>query len=270
MALSGPLARRLFPAARRAALSVFCFGISLFSSLRGASAEALAIDRVTVAPKTVNLSNGEKVKGLASLGHLPGESSAVKMSFRTNKKAFLSITLRDESDHPVNRYDLGLKAAGNQEFVWDGRMQAGEPAAVDAVIYRIDARTEENEYAVYDPAKETEGLDLEFPEFTFDPETGSIVYVLSKGARVRLRAGSREGALFSTLFDWQAQEAGRHELVWDGLDASGVDLGHIREVDSSHRVATCADHANLHVQQMQTFVRHIPEETSLDPMSASD
>ena len=58
--------------------------------------------------------------------------------------------------------------------------------------------------------------------FTLDKATGRVSYILPNAARVRLRAGLNSGALLKTVYDWEAQEAGRHEMTWDGLDDSGL------------------------------------------------
>ena len=181
----------------------------------------LRIEKVSVKPKTVDLSKAEKAA----------------LTFETTRDAFLTITLRDENANVLNRFELGLKPKGKQIFEWDGSSspnsstdlspppallgEDGRGVRTDVVLYTIDARTEDSQYAAYDPAPETGGVDLKFPKFSLDKKTGRIEFILPQAARVRLRAGLVEGALLNTLFDWIAQEAGAHEFHWDGLDKSG-------------------------------------------------
>lgn len=61
---------------------------------------------------------------------------------------------------------------------------------------------------------------------TFDPwrgEVASISFRLTRPGRVRVRLVRRDqpGLVLGTLLDWQALSLGRHELKWDGRDASG-------------------------------------------------
>lgn len=63
-------------------------------------------------------------------------------------------------------------------------------------------------------------------DLSFDAVTGTIQYTLPEPALVRIRIGLRDGGpLVNTLVDWEEQQQGRHTLVWDKKDASGlVDL----------------------------------------------
>jgi flagellar hook assembly protein FlgD len=169
------------------------------------AAEAVRIEKVSVTPKTIDLSKAE----------------TATIQFETTRDAFLTVTLRDENMNPIKRLELGLKPKGAQSVSWNGSDEVGAKVKTDVVIYTIDARTEDGQYATYDPAPETGGLDLKFPEFSLDKKTGRDEYVLPKAASVRLRAWLRVGALLRTVFDWKAEEAGRHEFLWDGKDESG-------------------------------------------------
>ena len=171
----------------------------------GEALEPPRIDKVSVNPKTVDLSRGE----------------TVTLHFETTEEAFLGISLRDEDWNQIHRFELGLKPAGMQTLVWDGRDKNGAFVSTYVVIYSIDARTEDNRYAHYDPAPQTGGLETEDMKFTLERETGLVSYILPKASRVRLRAGLVDGALLNTLYDWRPEEAGRHEFSWNGLDKSG-------------------------------------------------
>jgi len=54
----------------------------------------------------------------------------------------------------------------------------------------------------------------------FSPET-RIAYELPQDGRAELRVYSVNGRLVRTLFD-EGRPAGRHSIVWDGLDESGL------------------------------------------------
>jgi hypothetical protein len=61
---------------------------------------------------------------------------------------------------------------------------------------------------------------------TFDPshdKSATISYSLNKPGCIRIRLVHREqpDLLIRTLQDWTNQEFGKHELKWDGRDASG-------------------------------------------------
>lgn len=61
---------------------------------------------------------------------------------------------------------------------------------------------------------------------TFDPSHGkpaTISYTLNKPGCIRIRIVDREqlNLLIRTLQDWTNQEFGKHELKWDGRDATG-------------------------------------------------
>jgi len=167
--------------------------------------EPIQIEKVSVNPKTIDVSKNEKTK----------------IQFETTRDAFLTIELKDENMNPINHFELGLKPKGAQTFSWDGKNEKGGLVKTDVVIYTIDARTEDSQYAHYDPSSETGGIDLKFSKFELDKETGKVEFVLPQAARARLRAGFTETALLVTLFDWEAKEAGGHEFLWDGRDKSG-------------------------------------------------
>jgi len=166
---------------------------------------ALRIEKVSVSPKTIDISKGEKAV----------------ISLETSEAAFLTFTLKDENNNPILQKHTGLEPAGNHTFEWDGKDETNKFVTTDAVIYTVDARTEDGRYARFDPSAETGGQDLADFHLAIDRKTGRIAYVLPRAGRARLRMGLAGNLLLRTLFDWQAQEAGRHEIAWDGLDESG-------------------------------------------------
>ncbi len=184
---------------------VGCLGFFVLMISAAFASEPIRIDKAGVNPKTVDFTKGEKAV----------------ISFATSGKAFLSILFKDESGNILNQYELGLQEAGKQVFSWDGKMQNGETVKTDVVVYAIEAKSEDGSLIRFDPSSESGGNDLSFPKFSLDKKSGKIEYILPQAGRVRLRAGILEGALLKTILDWQAKEAGKHELMWDGLDKSG-------------------------------------------------
>jgi len=180
-----------------------CFFLLIISA--AFASESVRIGKVSVNPKMVDFSKGDKAA----------------ISFTTSEKSFLSILFKDEGGNLLNEYEIGLQAAGKQVFSWDGKMQNGETIKTDVAIYVIDARSEDGQRVRFDPSSETGGTDLSFPKFSLDKKSGKIEYTLPQAARVRLRAGILQGALLKTIFDWKAEEAGKHEFIWNGLDKSG-------------------------------------------------
>lgn len=62
--------------------------------------------------------------------------------------------------------------------------------------------------------------------FTFDPTKGeqaAISYKLTRDGDIRIRIVRRgqKDLVIRTLLDWTHQEFGKHEIKWDGRDASG-------------------------------------------------
>ncbi|MFC1572702.1 hypothetical protein ACFL6M_03795 [Candidatus Eisenbacteria bacterium] len=58
-------------------------------------------------------------------------------------------------------------------------------------------------------------------ETAYDPETGSISYMLPEPALVRIRIGVQNGPLLRTLVDWEPRAAGQHVTIWDRTDETG-------------------------------------------------
>ncbi|MFH1229969.1 MAG: hypothetical protein V1709_00590 [Planctomycetota bacterium] len=54
----------------------------------------------------------------------------------------------------------------------------------------------------------------------FDKSTGVVSYELSLPARVRIRIGIADGALYRTIIDWDERGIGKHQESWDGMDSS--------------------------------------------------
>lgn len=67
-----------------------------------------------------------------------------------------------------------------------------------------------------------DGTEIRATDLDFDAETGKIKYTLPKSALVRIRVGLPEGGpMLRNLIDWEPQEAGPQEIIWDFSDATG-------------------------------------------------
>jgi flagellar hook assembly protein FlgD len=173
------------------------------------AAAKLTISNVSVDRKTFN----------------PFQGETVKIRYRLSKQANVAIKIYDSDDNLVRILkQTEIDKQGYNEKIWDGRDDAGSILPKEVYIYTIEATdTSKNEAYTYDMADETGGIELTLRGLKFDNKTGEISYVLPKAARVRIRIGIKDGGpLLRTLLDWQPQEAGRHTLVWDGMDSSGV------------------------------------------------
>jgi len=128
---------------------------------------------------------------------------------------------------PLGRIVATVKATGPDakgvfEGTWNGRGEDGAVAPDDAYCYLpvpSEARPPEGGL----PKLPLEGgARLKCRETAYDPKTGKISYLLPEAGRVRIRVGVKEGPVLRTLLDWAAQPAGRHAIVWDGKDSSGL------------------------------------------------
>jgi len=155
----------------------------------------------------------------------PDKGEKVKVKFRISKRALVSLLLYDEGDMLTRSVsDVLCAEKGYHEISWDGKDNAGRVVSPGAYIYVISAVCgEEGEKFIYDMADETGGIELMLRDIEMDRQERSIRYIMPKAGRVRIRTGIKEGGpMLRTLIDWDLREAGRHEVTWDGFDASGT------------------------------------------------
>lgn len=191
------------------------FGFSIPQNATAKSREPLAIRRVKLDSKTINLSKGQKVT----------------LSFEVTKQAGVQVFIYDRLGQKVRSFDMSEVQAGGHAVTWDGCKGDGKLAAGDLFLYVIEA-SDGSSKTVYNPAKETGGELVKTQEFTFDRNTGKLEYVLPKTCMIRLRAGLKNIMLARTILDWQPCTAGRHTYNWDGKDESGLmDLLNHPELD---------------------------------------
>ena len=167
----------------------------------------------------------------------PSKGEYITLTIAINQKADVNVKIYDRLSNEVRLYAKSIRDTGKCEVTWDGRQKNGKLAAGNLFLYVIEATNPAGEKVVYNQAPQTGGLKVKPLEYTFDKKTGRITYVLPKACMVRLRVGLKDGMLIQTLFDWQPQTAGRHSLVWDGKDASG--LMNLREHPELELNLTC-------------------------------
>jgi len=181
-----------------------------------------AIEKTTLKPALkVNVSN----VSLDKKSFNPSKGEVVKIRYRLPKQANVTIRIYDSDDNLVRTLEpKGIDRKGYNERVWDGKDDLSHILPKEAYIYTIEAKDiSSGEFYVYDTADETGGIELVLRGLNFDNKTGQIDYILPKAARVRIRIGIEEGGpLLRTLLDWQPMEAGKHTVVWNGKDSSGV------------------------------------------------
>jgi hypothetical protein len=138
-----------------------------------------------------------------------------ELSVPTNK---VIINLYDETKTLIQTLTRENQPSGKIKIPWNGKTASGSFFDRDLIIYTITAQTQ-NKIEIYDPSHETAGIELTPRGLYYDKDVGEINYILPRAARVRLRAGLKEGPLLFTMLDWQAQEAGSHKINWDGWDS---------------------------------------------------
>ena len=153
--------------------------------------------------------------------------------------ARVRVDFADEAGRVVRQTDEASQPAGAHQVIWDGRRDDGRPAAGGVYRYIIRARDDAGHEVVHDPSMQTGGEELTPREFTFDRASGRLRWVMPRAGRARLRVGVEGFPHLRTLLDWEPLEAGSHEIVWDGLDASGL----IRAIDHSRLVVKLSAYA---------------------------
>ena len=171
-----------------------------------AAASKLAIERVAIESKTIDVNKED----LASI------------RFDLTRPASVLVDLVNEDGRLVRQLKGGKLASGTQTMTWDGRDAEGH--LVPKGVYRYVIRAQEGESAqtIYDPSRDTGGEELEVRDFAYDQKTGSLRWVMPKAGYARLRIGLEGFPHLRTLLDWEPLEGGAQEIVWDGLDSSGL------------------------------------------------
>jgi hypothetical protein len=131
------------------------------------------------------------------------------------------VAIRSESGQLARLLPVESTGAGRHSVRWDGTSDAGDALPSGVYTYEVRARDAAGGISVW--SGEGAGPAEILPKaFTYDPASGALRYLLPRAGRVRLRAGISGLPFVATLLDWEPQEAGRHELVWDGRDGDRV------------------------------------------------
>ncbi len=176
------------------------------SSSRSVATRSGTISGVGVEPKTL-----ERRK--------PGE---VTIRYELSEPSEVVVDLVDDAGRVAQTLKAGRQPAGRRAVTWDGRAADGTPVPSGVYRYVIHAKDRQGREAVYDPSSITGGEELQPKSFTFDRGTGTLRWSMPKAGRARLRFAVQGFPHLRTLLDWEPLEAGPQEVVWDGLDASGL------------------------------------------------
>lgn len=187
-------------------ISIICSLIAILSINCYAQSELLQITRVSHSVKSISIPNNEDVI----------------IRFNVNEACNCRVVFFDQLANQLRVFDIPNANSGPQEIRWDGLNYSGNPTQDEVVLYIIEATTSDGRNAVYNPADQTGGLSMKTLEYTFDRETEKIEYVLPKACKVRIRVGLKDGMFLGNIVDWEPQEAGRHQFIWEGTDSSKI------------------------------------------------
>ena len=166
---------------------------------------AIDLRRISVSPKTLE----------------PGDAGPVTLRFAAGDETPVRLEILRESGDLVRVYWVPRVGRTGVDIEWDGRDAEGELVPTGVYLYRLYALDESGrvrgQYG--DPALGG-GEEVLAQKFTFDPQSGKIEFVLPEAARVRLRFGIQSLPILRTYYSWEPLEAGRHTILWDGLDTS--------------------------------------------------
>jgi hypothetical protein len=181
----------------------------------GSASAPLAIQKVSVSPKELQLDQG----------------GSAAIQFEITQAAQVAVDIRNEVGAAVRSFDLGSQPAGPMSVRWDGQDSSGARILSGVYLYRIRATGSDGQRIISEPAVPG-GNEVLAQQFTLDPDTGAMRFLLPQASRVRLRVGLRGYPLLRTLYDWTPMLAGPHEIAWDGRDATGqIQLSHHPNLD---------------------------------------
>ena len=173
-------------------------------------AAPLALTSVGVEPKTLDVS----------------QEQVATFRYAITQPAAVRIDLVDEAGFVVRQLEAGNQSAGLHTLTWDGTAVNGEPVPPGVYRYILHAHAPDDGRwstdSTYDPSRDTGGEELPPWDFTYDRDTGTLRWVMPKAGYARLRIGMQGFPHLRTLMDWAPLEAGEREVIWDGLDASGL------------------------------------------------
>jgi len=150
------------------------------------------------------------------------------IQYKLSNKALVSVKIYDRDDFLIRKLVTNEPADGGYNTVaWDGKDDSGGYLPPGSYTYLIEATSLDSKKTVlFDRTDESYGKELTLRSLSYDAKTGKIEYVLPNAAMLRIRVGIKDGGpLLATLVDWQPQEAGRHQYIWDGnIGVNGLNL----------------------------------------------
>ncbi len=157
----------------------------------------------------------------------PRKGEQVTLRYRISAPAKVKVQFLDPFDKAIRTVEKKVKKAGDQNIVWNGRDDAGNPVPPEAYAYTISAQSDDFEDSqspiVYDLRDRTGGELVHVEKVEWDQKSGRLAYVISKPSRVRVILGRMTaGWPAGTLIDWEPRPAGRNKTLWDGWDPEHV------------------------------------------------
>jgi len=146
----------------------------------------------------------------------------IVVRFQLDARARVELSIYDDADGLVRHVaSKDWLSPGEHDLSWDLRDDRGKAVPPDAYLYTLRARSEDGSIANYDLSDVDRDAAVPVDAVKWQPETGTITYLLQRPARVKLRVGLQEpGPLLNTVLNMAARAAGIHEEPWDGMDAS--------------------------------------------------
>lgn len=153
----------------------------------------------------------------------PAKDEQVTITFELDTAAAVTMHWYDGLDRAVRTLGPADLTAGVHKLAWDGRTDAGKPAAAEAYVFTLDATAADGTNVRHDLTDVTGSEPITATDVTWDADAKQIRYQLAEPARVNIRIGLKNnGPLLGTVLDWVPREAGAHNAAWDGQDASKV------------------------------------------------
>lgn len=153
---------------------------------------------------------------------IPADNEQVTIKFQLSEAADVDLLLYDGREVLIRQINQAFDA-GEHALTWDGRDNRGQLVPNEAYHYVVRGRTGAGVEQTYDLTDITGGQATRPTDATWDAETQSIAFSLTKPSRINVRVGmQKNGPLLRTVVDWVPRAAGANRVDWDGWDASGV------------------------------------------------
>lgn len=151
------------------------------------------------------------------------KSGEVEIGFHLSEIANIQINIYDDRDYLIRSLNQGQLVKGDQKVVWDLKDTAEVPVPSEAYKYTLKAVDTNGKEVIHDLSDITGNEELAVNDVHFNIATGNVEFVLTRPARVLIRAGlSGGGPLLVTIANWIARRDGLNTVGWNGYDASKV------------------------------------------------